>query len=92
MRIILFVSPAVSPTVPFAEFTFAGLFADDIVRVAIRAGIFAVFDGLQILEALPPDLAAIHTFDRTDVLRKVAAFDMNRLSVDKTVGDFFPSG
>lgn len=88
----LFVSPAVSPAIPFAEFAFACLLACNIVRVAVGAGIFAVLNGFQVFEAFAPYLAAIHTFDRTDVLRKVAAFYMDCFSVDKTVGDFFPSG
>lgn len=65
------------------------MLADNTVRVAIRARVITVFNGLYILKAFPPNLAASRASDRTYVLSEIPAFNVNRFTVDETVRDFF---
>lgn len=89
MSISFWFISAAAMTVFAAEFSFAATVAPDQFGAAVRADVVSLLNRLKIFKTFHPFLAAPEAFHWTDVSGKITAFNMDSLSVNQAVCNFF---
>jgi hypothetical protein len=88
--VVLFLMISVTPAILTAELIPASSLADHIDRTTVRTYIRSIFNSVKVLEAFLPLFPAVLADNRTDIARKITAFNPDHLPMNQTVRNFFP--